>query len=98
MTAAKLRIEVVYATSQQQQLLSLNVAPGTTVAEAIALSAIAQRFPDDDLASLRCGIWGRDLPGDTVLRDGDRVEIYRPLHVDPREARRLRAAADQDRH
>ena len=98
MTGGKLRIEVVYATPQQQQLLSLNVAPGTTVAEAIALSAIARHFPEDDLASLRCGIWGRDLPGETVLRDGDRVEIYRALHMDPREARRLRAAAEQDRH
>ena len=85
-----LRVEVVYAKPARQALLEIELPAGATVAEAIDASGIA-RFPRDDLASAETGIWGRIVDRKAVLRDGDRVEIYRPLERDPREARRERA-------
>jgi len=59
--------------------------------EAILLSRIAEEFPEIDTATARLGIFGRPVTPDTVLGDSDRVEIYRPLAIDPKEARRRRA-------
>lgn len=64
-----------------------------SVADAIRDSGIARHFPDEDLSTREVGIWGRIVTRDTQLGDGDRVEIYRPLEQDPRDARRLRARA-----
>ena len=86
-----LRVEVVYAKPARQALLKIELPVGATVAEAIDASGIAARFPRDDLESAETGIWGRIVDRKAVLRDGDRVEIYRPLERDPREARRERA-------
>lgn len=72
----------------RQELISLRVAPGTTVAGAIDESAISERFPDQDLGKCQAGIWGKPVGRDHVLKDGDRLELYRPLLIDPREARR----------
>lgn len=88
----QLAIEVAYALPGQQELISLAVAPGTTVAEAIRQSAIGDRFAGEDLGKFQAGIWGKPVNRDRVLRDGDRIEIYRPLRMDPREARRRLAA------
>ena len=85
---AALQIEVVFADTREQRLLSLSVANGTTVAEAIEQSGIQQHFPAVDLSALDVGVWGQPVERSRVLRDGDRVEIYRPLLMDPREARR----------
>ncbi len=69
------------------RLVSLRVAPGTTLAEAVALSGlVAAGVPVD------AGVFGRRQPGDYRLKPFDRVEVYRPLVVDPKEARRRRAA------
>jgi putative ubiquitin-RnfH superfamily antitoxin RatB of RatAB toxin-antitoxin module len=88
-----LRIEVVHALAHEQALVELSVPVGTTVRDALALSGVASRYPQLDIAAGRIGIYGRVVAEDTVLRDGDRVEIYRSLIADPKQARRRRAAA-----
>ncbi len=87
-----MRVEVVFALREQQELVGLEVAAGTTVAQAIEQSGIASRFPTRDLSRCPVGVWGHVVGRDTPLRDGDRVEIYRPLQMDPQEARRELAA------
>lgn len=87
-----IRVEVAYALSEEQAILSLMVKKGTTVEQAIQLSGILERFPQIDLATSRkFGIFGKLTKADTVLKEGDRVEIYRPLIADPKEVRRKRA-------
>lgn len=86
-----LRIEVVYALRHRQTLLAFEVAEGTTVKEALQRSGILQCYPEIDLASGDLGVFGKVVPPATVLRDGDRVEIYRPLIANSRQARRVRA-------
>lgn len=88
---ARLAVEVVYAVRGEQVLLSLKVRPGTTVCEAIAQSGITLRFPHIDPAHSKVGVFGKLVKPDRVLKAGDRVEIYRPLIADPKDARRQRA-------
>ena len=83
-----MRIEVVYALSDQQELIELSVDAGTSVETAIRLSGITERFAGLDVSACTVGVWGRVVAPATILKDGDRVEIYRPLELDPREARR----------
>ncbi len=83
-----MNIEVVFALPGRQELISLTVEPETTVETAISLSAIGDRFPDEDLSSYEAGIWGKLVNRDHPLEDGDRLELYRPLLMDPRDARR----------
>ena len=83
---ARLRVEVVYALAQWQQVVPLRLDEGSTVGEAVAACGLAA-------VSLRFGIGGRKVRPDQVLRDGDRVELLRPLALDPKEARRRRARA-----
>ena len=90
LTKTRLAVEVVYAMRGEQVLLSLEVRPGTTVHEAIEQSGITRRFPCLDPAHGKVGIFGKLVKPDTVLKAGDRVEIYRPLISDPRDARRQR--------
>ena len=87
------RVSVVYATPDRQFLRELELPAGATVGTAIERSAIAADAGIADDALRRVGIFGRLVDHATVLRDGDRVEIYRPLKVDPKEARRRRAAS-----
>lgn len=87
-----IEIEVVYALAERQELVAVVVPAGTSVAQAVDRSGIAGMFPQQDLAACRLGIWGRLVEREQVLKDGDRIEIYRPLNIDPREARRRRAA------
>ena len=82
---------MTYALREEQVLLELEVTDGTTARQAIERSGILQRFPEIDLARAGLGIFGRVVAPDTPLRDGDRVEIYRPLIADPKLARRTRA-------
>jgi putative ubiquitin-RnfH superfamily antitoxin RatB of RatAB toxin-antitoxin module len=84
-----MRVEVVYALPLAHDATVLELAPGATVAEALAASGIAERHPGIDLS--RLGIFGRRVGADAPLADGDRVEVYRPLALDPKEARRHRA-------
>lgn len=88
-----IRIEVAYARPERQLILALEVPAGTTALEAAKLSGIEEQFPEIDLASQRLGIFGKLCKPDRPLNAGDRVEIYRPLLVDPRVARRELAAA-----
>lgn len=89
----RFRVEVVFAEPEEQGLLDVEVEAGTTVAEAIAASGIGQRFDDEKLASLPVGIWGRVVDRGHEVRPGDRVEIYRPLAIDPLQVRRQLAEA-----
>jgi len=85
------RVEVVYALPDEQPLIELDLAPGATVTDAVRASGLAERFPEIDPERGRFGIFSRRCDPGRVLREGDRVEIYRPLQVDPKEARRRRA-------
>ncbi|MFZ2540191.1 MAG: RnfH family protein [Gallionella sp.] len=89
----KIDIEVLYALPNQQTLLKRSVPTGATVAEAIQLSRVLDKHPEIDLAVNKLGIFGRLTNAEAVLRDRDRVEIYRPLIADPKEVRRKRAEA-----
>jgi len=86
-------IEVAYAAARGQTVLQLEVKSGTTIGEAIKQSGILQQFPEIDLALNKVGIFGKLARTDTLLRDRDRLEIYRALIADPKEARRRRAQA-----
>jgi len=93
---ATITVEVVYARPDRQALVEVQVEDGATLQEALDASGIYDRFPRDPLRASPAGIWGREVGRDTVLKDGDRVEIYRPLKRDPREARRERALRARD--
>jgi len=85
-------VEVAYALPQAQSILTLTVRTGTTALEAVIQSGIAQQYPDILLDHLALGIFGKKVEAGTVLKAMDRVEIYRPLLANPKEARRQRAA------
>lgn len=91
MSDEKIYVELVYALPAEQVLLKSEVPKGTTIAEAVKLSGILAKFPEIDLAKGKFGIFGKLSKVDTVLREKDRVEIYRPLIADPKEIRRKRA-------
>ncbi len=90
-----LNVEVAYATPAEQVIIALQVSAGTTAREAIALSNLLVRFPEIDLTKTKIGIFSQVCKEDTVLKQHDRVEIYRPLLCDPMQARRERAAKNQ---
>jgi len=87
-----LNIEVLYALPHEQVLLRVQAAQGATVDQAIRLSGVLELHPEIDFARNKLGIYGKLSKLDAVLRDRDRVEIYRPLIADPKEIRRQRAA------
>lgn len=93
MTRDQIEIEVVYALPLAQEITRLHIPVGSTVAEAILRSALAARHPELSTGRARVAIYGRLTTLDTVLQDQDRVEILRPLMVDPKEARRQRASS-----
>jgi len=87
-----LEIEIAYGLADRQELHVMRVEEGTTVRQAALRSPIAERFPDVDLNTAPLGIFGKRVADDTPLLGGERVELYRPLLIDPKEARRRRAA------
>ncbi|HTJ96605.1 MAG TPA: RnfH family protein [Rhodocyclaceae bacterium] len=89
--AENLNIQVVYALPEQQELVSLSLAPGSTVLQALQASGLLEKHAVE-LATSKFGIYGKLAKLDAVLRDHDRVEIYRPLIADPKEVRKARAA------
>lgn len=89
--ASTINVEVVYATPERQEVVALEVAEGATVAQAIEASGLCGRFDEFEVDPSRLGIFSRKVEPGHVLRDGDRVEVYRPLVIDPKEARRQRA-------
>ena len=90
--ADMIHIEVAWGDPVKQILLALEVEAGTTLIEAIDLSGICEQAPEIEIDTARLGIFSRKKPPDFVLREGDRIEIYRPLIADPKEMRRKRAA------
>jgi putative ubiquitin-RnfH superfamily antitoxin RatB of RatAB toxin-antitoxin module len=85
-------VEVAYARPDTQLILKLRVPAGTTLEQAVRESGMLERFPEIDLARNQLGIFGKLNKADAVLRNGDRVEIYRTLIADPKEVRKQRAA------
>ena len=86
-----IRVEVVLAMPERQELVALEVPEGTTLAGAITRSGLTEKFGDFELDLSKVGIFGKKTSPEQVLREGDRVEIYRPLIADPKEVRRQRA-------
>ncbi len=84
-------IEIAYATPDEQVIEKLSVTDNCTVATAIKQSTILSRFPEINLAQAKVGIFSKKVSLDYILHDGDRIEIYRELTIDPMTARRLRA-------
>lgn len=91
-----IRIEVAYALPQRQRIVALDVEEGCTVLAAIERSGIVREFPEIDLAQARFGIFSAPVtrPDLQTLRAGDRIEIYRPLLIDPKAVRKQRAATN----
>lgn len=99
-----INVEVVYALPDEQAVVSLQVADGTTALQAAIQSGLAERFALN-LEAMPMGIYSRaldgrslPLPGDYLLREHDRVEIYRPLTIDPKQARLQRAERARKRN
>jgi putative ubiquitin-RnfH superfamily antitoxin RatB of RatAB toxin-antitoxin module len=90
MSSIKIAVEIVYALADRQVLRRILLPDGSTVEDAIRVSGLRAAFPEMDTTHV--GIHGEPVPVTTVLRDRDRVEIYRPLRADPKEVRRTRAA------
>jgi putative ubiquitin-RnfH superfamily antitoxin RatB of RatAB toxin-antitoxin module len=88
-------IELVFATAEEQVLLTSNVADGISAREAVCNSDLIAKFPSVDFAKCPLGVWGKIIAGSQRLKEGDRVEAYRPLICDPRDARRELALAGQ---
>lgn len=95
MAIESINVEVAYALPEKQIIRAVNVDAGTTIGAAIVQSGIMMDFPEleFELEDAKVGVFGKAAAMTTVLSDGDRVEIYRPLIADPKEVRRQRAAA-----
>lgn len=85
---SEIEVEIVFASTQKQLLQAVRVQTGATVSDVLDASGVRAVFPEQNLDELALGIWGKVVSGDRVLVAGDRIEIYRPLNLDPREARR----------
>lgn len=88
-----MKVEVAYALPDEQVILVIEVPQNTTIEAAIHQSGILEQYPDIDLSTNKVGIFSKLSSLTTPLRAGDRVEIYRPLKIDPKEIRRQRAKA-----
>jgi putative ubiquitin-RnfH superfamily antitoxin RatB of RatAB toxin-antitoxin module len=99
MASAELRISVVFSPrAGEVDEVELRLPAGATVADALNASGMQARHPERDLSQLPVGLWGAFCARSDVLRDRDRVELYRPLQVDPKQARRQRQAAQRKRN
>lgn len=81
-------VEIAFALPDRQLLETVLVTAGETVLDVVTKSGVQEAFPDYEIDRLAVGIWGREVQRDQVVRENDRIEIYRPLELDPREARR----------
>ncbi len=90
--ADSISVEVIYPLPQRQERASLTLPEGSTVQQAIDASGLLAKYPEIDLTKNKLGIFAKLAKPDAVLRDRDRVEIYRPLIADPKEVRKQRAA------
>jgi len=85
------KVQLCYVLPDTAFHTDLQLPPGSTLLQAIEASGVLQRFAEIDLGVNKVGIFGKQKSPDTLLREGDRVEIYRPLQADPKESRRKRA-------
>ena len=88
----EIMVEVAYAMPEEQIIISIKVPIKYNVKQAIEKSDIQKKFPSIDLSKNKVGIFGKKTTLDHLLKDKDRIEIYRPLILDPKEMRRKRAA------
>lgn len=88
----KIMVEVAYALPDRQAIVQVEVGPGTAAIAAVEQSGIVDRFEGLSLEGAKLGIFGKAVPGTHVMSAGERVEIYRPLLIDPKEVRKARAA------
>jgi uncharacterized protein len=95
--ADEIDVAVVYATPTRQFAKTLSLPAGSSVEQAIRASGLLEELPELDLAHQRVGVFGEPVQLDDCLQGGERVEIYRPLLADPKEARRRRAKAKKGR-
>ncbi|ENN99197.1 MULTISPECIES: RnfH family protein [Pseudoalteromonas] len=84
-------VEIVFALPTKATTLTVEVAQGTTAEQAVIQSGIIEKCPEIDPTALTLGVWNRTVKEHYELKDGDRIEIYRPLIADPKDARRKRA-------
>ncbi len=93
MKANTIKVEVAFATKAKQQIIEIEISPQTTISEAISLSGINEAFKEYDLLAMPVGIFGKRIfePAKHLLKDGDRIEIYRPLNKTPNQKRLDRA-------
>tara|TARA_B110000881_G_C18545761_1_gene501113 strand:+ start:240 stop:563 length:324 start_codon:yes stop_codon:yes gene_type:complete len=87
----KIEVEIVYGVPQKQEILVITVDEGCTVEQAVIASGISDLFTEIDLSVHKVGIWNKVVKLETVLKDLDRIEVYRPLLADPKEVRKRRA-------
>ncbi|MEL7312262.1 MAG: RnfH family protein [Pseudomonadota bacterium] len=95
LASGTLSVQVALALPERQWVKTLSVSPGTTLQDAIDQSGLDKECPDLDLAILGVGVWGEVESRSQLVKAGDRIELYRPLALDPREARRELAAVGQ---
>jgi uncharacterized protein len=95
MASDDVSISVVYALADRQQVIKLSVPRGTTVAQAVERSNVLEQSPDLKTAQLNCAIYGRVVALTQIVAEGDRIEILRPLLIDPKEHRRQLAAKNK---
>lgn len=85
-------VEVAFAKNAEEQfLVAIQITKDSTVAQAIELSGVLQKYPEIDLSTTKIGIFSKIVSLSDLLKNGDRIEIYRPLLMDPKQARLLRA-------
>lgn len=89
---ARLNVEVVYAEQFRQEVVSLVVEDCANAISAVRASGLLRSSPSCNQDQITLGIFGRIVAPGTILHDGDRVEIYRPLNIDPKDERRIKAA------
>ena len=92
LVSESIRVEIVYALPEKQEIVRVDLSSGATVRDAIEASGVLQKHPEIDVAKNRFGIFAKLAKLEAVLRDRDRVEVYRPLIADPKEVRKQRAA------
>lgn len=86
-----MRVEVAYALPDRQEIIAFDVEEGCDIQTAIGKSGMLQRFPEIDLGSQKVGVFSKKRELTDILQPGDRIEIYRPLTIDPKDLRRIKA-------
>ncbi|WP_444997286.1 RnfH family protein [Aliikangiella sp. IMCC44359] len=95
--AELITVELIYPLPTEQELITIKVKTGCQVKQAIVASGILDKYPDIDLAKNKVGIFSKVCKLNETLREGDRIEIYRPLIADPKEARKKKASLQKEK-